>query len=271
MSSLALTLVAQSPSLAPTLTPTSQSPSLSPTTYPSLSPHSVGIITTIVGTGTAGYSGDGGDATSATLRTPRGVALDSSGNVYIGDTGNAVVRKLTIATGKIATIAGTGISGSSGDGGDATSAKLNAPSGVAVDTLGNVYIGDQGNCKVRRVAVSTNIITTIAGVGGQSYSGDGGQASSAGLNYPYSVAVFQSSFFTSQILTIVVFVWLIYLRASLRLLLVQELQQALVMVEMLLLLQLSGHISSLSIKPPEMCTFVTMVTVKYAKLHIALA
>ncbi len=200
MSTLASMLVAQSPSLepttlSPTLIPTSQSPSLAPTYYPSLSPHSVGIITTIVGTGTASYSGDGGDATSATLNTPHGVTVDSSGNVYIGDTGNAVVRKLTIATGTITTIAGTGTSGSSGDGGAATSANLNSPCGVAVDTLGNIYIGDQGNCKVRMVTISTNIITTIAGVGVFApFGGDGGQASSAGLNYPYSVAVYQSSF-----------------------------------------------------------------------------
>ena len=97
---------------------------------------STGIITTIAGTGTAGYSGDNGAATSAKLNNPHGVALDSSGNVYIADIDNNRVRKVTVSTGIISTIAGTGVAGYSGDGGAATSAKMTNPVGVALDSAG---------------------------------------------------------------------------------------------------------------------------------------
>jgi sugar lactone lactonase YvrE len=142
-------------------------------------------ITTIAGTGTAGYSGDGGQATSTQLNFPLGVTVDAQGNVYVADTSNNRVRK--ISGGIITTVAGTGTPGFAGDGGQATSAQLNIPGGVAVDSQGNLYIADEGNQRVRKV--SGGIITTVAGIGTAGYSGDGGQATSAQLNFPHGVEV----------------------------------------------------------------------------------
>ena len=144
-----------------------------------------GLITTIAGTGTAGYSGDGGQATSAQLHNPIGVAVDSQGNVYVADTLGNRVRK--VSGGIISTVAGTGTAGYTGDGGQATSAQLNNPYGVAVDSQGNVYIADTLNNRVRKV--SGGIISTVAGTGTAGYSGDGGQATSAQLNQPMAAAV----------------------------------------------------------------------------------
>jgi sugar lactone lactonase YvrE len=149
---------------------------------------STGDITTIAGTGTAGYSGDGGAATSAKLYYPSGVAVDSSGNIYIADTSNSRIRKVTASTGVISTIAGTGTAGYSGDGGAATSAKLNYPIGVALDISGNIYIADTNNGRIREVSASTGDITTVAGDGGADYGGDGGLATLATLYYPQGVA-----------------------------------------------------------------------------------
>jgi len=144
-----------------------------------------GIITTIAGTGTAGFAGDGGQATSAQLNIPGGVAVDAQGNVYIADEDNHRVRK--ISGGIITTVAGNGVAGYSGDGGQATSAQLNFPHGVTVDAQGNVFIVDTSNNRVRKV--SGGIITTVAGNGVAGFSGDGGQATSAQLNFPRQVAV----------------------------------------------------------------------------------
>jgi sugar lactone lactonase YvrE len=152
-----------------------------------------GIITTIAGNGDAGYGGDNQAAVSAALNVPGGVALDGAGNLYIADTGNNVVREVTAATGIIATIAGDGVAGYSGDNGSAASAQLNSPSGVTVDLQGDVVIADTGNHRIRLVNASTGIITTVAGNGttatngSGSYSGDGGPATLAGLNFPYAV------------------------------------------------------------------------------------
>ncbi|MDI9319622.1 MAG: T9SS type A sorting domain-containing protein [Phycisphaerales bacterium] len=148
-----------------------------------------GVIATVAGTGTAGYSGDGAAATSALLYAPIGVAVDKTGNVYIADNGNHCIRKITISTGKISTIAGTGTAGSAGDGGLATSASLYAPYDVCLDTSGNIYIADVSNNKIRKITVSSGIITTIAGTGTPGFSGDGGSATSAKLYQPFSVAV----------------------------------------------------------------------------------
>ena len=158
----------------------------------------LGVINTIAGTpGDPGYSGDGGPATLAELGvTPGGVAVDSSGNIYIADTSNYRIRKVTALTGTITTIAGTGREGYSGDGGPATSAELLGPSGIAVDTMGNVYFSDYrgglpaGTSRIRKVTASTGIITSIVNstgtiypnphsAGACGYSGDGGPATTA--------------------------------------------------------------------------------------------
>jgi len=144
-------------------------------------------ITTIAGTSSAGFSGDGGPATAAQLSQPDGLAVDAQGNVYIADYGNHRVRKVNPA-GVITTIAGTGKQGFSGDGGPATAAQLDFPEGVGVDGRGNVYIADTGNSRVRRVSAS-GTMTTIAGTGEVRFSGDGGRATSASLSRPTDVAV----------------------------------------------------------------------------------
>lgn len=149
---------------------------------------STGIITTVAGSGAAGSSGDGGAATSAKLNYPAGVAVDGAGNVYIGDGMNNKIRKVTAATGVISTFAGTGVAGLSGDGGAATSAKLNAPQGVAIDVSGNIYFADQANHRIRKVTAATGIITTVAGTS-MGFSGDGGPATSAKMNSPWSLAI----------------------------------------------------------------------------------
>ncbi len=150
---------------------------------------STGIITTIAGNGTAGYSGDGGAATSAQLNSPYGVALDSAGNLYIADKSNHCVRKLTTSTGIITTIAGSGTAGYSGDGGLSTSAMLNTPMYIAVDWVGNLYISDSNNNRIRKITAATGIITTIGGAGVAGYAGDGGVATSAQLNASRGISV----------------------------------------------------------------------------------
>ncbi len=146
-----------------------------------------GTISTVAGSGTAGYAGDGGSATGAQLYTPTGVAVDAAGNLYIADFNNSRVRKVSAASGTIATVAGTGNSGYSGDGGPATSAQLNLPESVAVDASGNLYIGDTANNVVRVVA--NGLINTVAGNGLAGYSGDGGTATQARMGNPSAVAV----------------------------------------------------------------------------------
>ncbi|MDR3606970.1 MAG: hypothetical protein P4M08_06270 [Oligoflexia bacterium] len=141
-----------------------------------------GIISTIAGTGTAGYSGDGGPAISAELNVPSDVSVDGSGNLYIADTQNSVVRMVAAADGKISTVAGNHTYGFSGDGGLATNAKLSWVNGVTADNAGNLYLADTRNEVIRKVTASTGKISTIAGSGGsQGYTGDGGPATSATL------------------------------------------------------------------------------------------
>ena len=135
-------------------------------------------------------SGDGGPATSAGLYDPSGVFVDSSGNIFIADSLNNRIREVVSATGNIATVAGNGAGNFSGDGGPATNAGLNDPSGVFVDSSGNIFIADAGNSRIRKVVASTGIIQTVAGIGpAGGYSGDGGPATSAELNGPYGVFV----------------------------------------------------------------------------------
>jgi hypothetical protein len=146
--------------------------------------NAAGILTRVAGT-SQGYSGDGGPALKAQLNYPFGVAVDGSGNVFIADTGNLVVRKVAAATGIITTVAGikppgNGSPGYSGDGGPATSAGLSDPTAVAVDGFGNLYIAD--NYLVRMVSAATGIITTVAGnTTATVNSGDDGPAIAAGL------------------------------------------------------------------------------------------
>lgn len=148
-----------------------------------------GVITTVAGTGAPGSSGDGGQATSAQLSSPQDVIVASNGDLYIADTGNNKVRKVAAATGAITTYAGTGAPGSTGDGGAATSAKLQSPAGVSIASNGDLYIADQGNNEVRKVAAATGVITRYAGTGSPGSSGDGGAATSASLQSPYDVAI----------------------------------------------------------------------------------
>jgi RHS repeat-associated protein len=149
---------------------------------------STGIITTVVGNSTPGYSGDGGQATSAQI-SPSGIALDAMGNMYITDAGAEVIRKVTVSTGVITTIAGNGTFGYSGDGSAATSAELGDPQGIALDNSGNIYFADTNNDVVRRIDASNGTITTVAGNHFHGYSGDGGQAIAASLSYPIAVAL----------------------------------------------------------------------------------
>jgi uncharacterized protein (TIGR03437 family) len=151
-------------------------------------------IYTVAGNGTPGLSGDNGPATSAQLLSSIGVAVDSAGNLYIADTGNNRIRKVSNAV--ITTVAGNGTHetpGLSGDNGPATSAQLNQPVGVAVDSAGNLFIADALNNRIRKVSNGT--ITTVAGSGaygilqGGAFSGDNGPATSAQLSYPEGVAV----------------------------------------------------------------------------------
>ena len=150
---------------------------------------STGNISTAAGSATGGFSGDGGAATSAQLRFPRGVAVDGSSNIYIGDTASHRVRKVTASTGVISTVAGTGVLGYGGDGGAATSAQLNFTSGAAADGSGNLYIADAFNDRIRKVDASTGNISTIAGRGTTSPGGDGGAATDAQLHSPLGAAV----------------------------------------------------------------------------------
>jgi len=146
--------------------------------------NAAGIISTIAGNGSAGFSGDGGPATSAQLNTPYGIAVDDAGNVYVADELNFRVRKIS-AAGIISTVAGSNVGGYAGDGGAATAAEL-TPLAVAVDNAGNLFVTT--NNRVRKVSTS-GIITTVAGNGIAGYSGDGGTATTAKLNQPVGVAV----------------------------------------------------------------------------------
>jgi uncharacterized protein (TIGR03437 family) len=139
-----------------------------------------GIISTVAGNGSPTFTGDGGPATSAALFSPLAVAVDSTGNLFIADSGNSRIRKVNPA-GIISTVAGSFLPGFSGDGGAATSASFLLPGGIGVDTAGNLFIADIGNNRIRKVNTA-GIISTVAGNGTKGFSGDGGPATGASLN-----------------------------------------------------------------------------------------
>ncbi|MCE2502056.1 MAG: hypothetical protein J4G13_14535 [Dehalococcoidia bacterium] len=147
----------------------------------------VSTIRTVVGTGEAGYMGDGGPATDATLREPFMCCFDSAGNLFFCEAKNHIVRRVDAATGVVTTVAGTGEQGYSGDGGPATEATFNEPYSLEVDDdspQANIYIVDRLNAVVRRVDAATGVITTVAGTGEAGYSGDGGPGEQAQLREP---------------------------------------------------------------------------------------
>ena len=141
-----------------------------------------GIITTVAGNGSAGYSGDNGPATEAELNFALCVLADNSGGFYIADSGNNVIRHVDGKTQTIVTVAGNGTGGFSGDGGPATAAELSFPNAVVQDALGNLYIIDTGNNRVRRVFAKDQIMGTVVGNGVQGFGGDGGLATAAEIS-----------------------------------------------------------------------------------------
>jgi uncharacterized protein (TIGR03437 family) len=145
------------------------------------------ILTTAAGDGLESYSGDGGPAGRAQINTPAAMAFDSAGNLYVADSANNRVRQISPG-GTIVTVAGTGVAGYSGDYGLATSAQLNQPMGVALDSAGNLYIADTGNNRIRLV-YPDGIIAPVAGNGNAAFEGDGGRAVQAALHAPRGVAV----------------------------------------------------------------------------------
>ncbi len=146
-----------------------------------------GTATIIAGTGAAGYSGDGASALSATFSSPAGIAIDNNNDIYIADSGNNVIRKIDSTTGIVTTVAGTGVAGYSGDGGNALQAKLNTPYGMVSNSSGNIIFTEVGNHTVRELAFGT--INTIAGTGQAGFHGDGGIKTFAQFNTPMAVAI----------------------------------------------------------------------------------
>ena len=147
-----------------------------------------GEITTIAGTGQAGYSGDGGPARDAALSDPYEVRFDDQGNMYFVEMLNAVVRRVDADTGRISTIAGTGERGFSGDGGPAVKATFNRPHSIALDGKGSLYIADIGNHRIRRVDLESGIVTTFGGTGERAPTPDGAPLAGTPLNGPRALA-----------------------------------------------------------------------------------
>ncbi len=154
---------------------------------PSTAQEAPGIITTIAGNGRPGFSGDGGPATQASLNQPKGLAVDAMGNIYFSDSMNSRIRRISVE-GLITTIAGNGLQGFSGDGGPATQAGLSGAWWVAVDGQWNVYIGDRGNNRIRRVSPD-GVISTFAGTGTGWPLSEGAQALNASLSAPRGLAL----------------------------------------------------------------------------------
>ena len=140
-----------------------------------------GVITTVAGTGVSGYSGDGGPATRATLNQPYSLQIDANGDMYIVDRLNAAIRKIDAVTGIITTVAGTGEPGASGDGGPGPQAQLREPNDCFLDGRGGLLIADVQDQRIRRLDVHTGIITTFAGTGEKTRTGDGRPATAASI------------------------------------------------------------------------------------------
>ena len=147
-----------------------------------------GIISTVAGTGTAGFSGDSGLAINALFNLPGAIAVDTFGNIYIADEWNNRIRKVDIATGIVYTIAGNGTGSYGGDGGPATAAMIWEPQGICLDKKGNIYISDNFNDRVRKIN-DAGIISTYVGTGVAGYSGDGGLADTAKLKGPTGICI----------------------------------------------------------------------------------
>ena len=160
-------------------------------TGPALVPAGAQTIRTIAGTGTAGFSGDGAQADSADFNSPVGVHGDNTGQIWVADTGNNRVRRVTAGFDTVVTYAGTGAASYTGDGAAATAATLNAPTDVFVDSTGNVWVADTGNHVIRKITTA-GVISTVAGTGVPGYSGDDSTATSAKLNSPAGVYVTNS-------------------------------------------------------------------------------
>jgi streptogramin lyase len=145
-------------------------------------------VVTIAGTGTAGFSGDGGPAAEAQVNNPYGLVTGPDGALYFCEIGNHRIRRLDLKTHRISTVAGNGQMGYAGDGGPALAAAMNQPYEVRFDSAGNMYVDEMMNHVVRRVDAKTHIITTVAGTGSPGFSGDGGPAAKAQLRQPHSIA-----------------------------------------------------------------------------------
>jgi hypothetical protein len=141
-----------------------------------------GIIITVAGTGAIGYSGDNGPATNSTLSGPYQLTLDSDGNVLFSDAYNSVVRKISMSTGIITTVAGNDTCGYSGNGGVATNAKLCGPAGIFIGKQNDIYIAEWDHGVIRKIDAVSGVISLVAGSGTQGYAGDGGPATNAQLN-----------------------------------------------------------------------------------------
>lgn len=147
-----------------------------------------GRIVTLVGDGTAGFTGDNGPGAAARLNAPRGLAVDGAGNLFIADTFNHVVRRLDAVNRTITTVVGSGTAGFSGDGGPPAAARLDSPAGVAVDAEGALLVADTANNRIRRLPPGGTVLATLAGSGAAGFGGDGGPPAAAALNAPFGVA-----------------------------------------------------------------------------------
>ncbi len=151
--------------------------------------HASGLIATVAGNGLADLGTSPNLATAATLAGPQGMVVDAYGNIYFADTGNNVVREVNHVTGVITTIAGTGVAGYNGDSQPATAAELSSPEDVVLDSVGDLFISDSGNQRVREVVAQSGLIITVVGTGGLGFSGDGGAATAAKLEFPNGLAI----------------------------------------------------------------------------------